>query len=587
MNKIEQDILLCLKQDKKITQRDLSKKVGCSVGMINKSINNLYRDNWLNELGQLTNKATLEINKNKPQNAIILAAGKGLRMVPINKDISKGFLKIKGTTIIENIIEKLTLVGIKQIVIVVGYRKEEYEYLIDKYNVKLIVNPHYNEKNNFYSFYLARKYLCNSYIIPCDVWYDFNIFQNNELYSSYYFSDEMSISNYLIHKNFKLSISKQSVESNRPLSIGYLNYNDSKLLLNKLESVDEVMFLKKHYYWEDFVIENLDNVFAKKMKNQFMEINTFEDLRNADDHSESLYTDVIKIIVNTLKVNVWNIKNITLSKKGMTNNSFLFEIGNEKYIMRIPGEGTDRLINRFEEGQVYEQIKNYKISDEVIYFNNTNGYKLTKFIKQSRNCDPNNEDDLILCMDTLRNFHNLNLKVNHIFDLYDKISFYEELMGMKSLYSDYAETKKNILSLKTYINKIEKKWTLTHIDAVPDNFLIYEQDGYLKVRLIDWEYASMQDGHVDIAMFCIYAMYDKTQVDRLIDIYFKNKCKKEIRFKIYCYIAICGLLWSNWCEYKYHLGVEFGEYSLAQYRYAKEYYKIAMNYMEEHKICIK
>ena len=190
-------------------------------------------------------------------------------------------------------------------------------------------------------------------------------------------------------------------------------------------------------------------------------------------------------------------------------------------------------------------------------------------------------------MDTLRNFHNLNLKVNHIFDLYDKISFYEELMGMKSLYSDYAETKKNILSLKTYINKIEKKWTLTHIDAVPDNFLIYEQDGYLKVRLIDWEYASMQDGHVDIAMFCIYAMYDKTQVDRLIDIYFKNKCKKEIRFKIYCYIAICGLLWSNWCEYKYHLGVEFGEYSLAQYRYAKEYYKIAMNYMEEHKICIK
>ena len=160
-------------------------------------------------------------------------------------------------------------------------------------------------------------------------------------------------------------------------------------------------------------------------------------------------------------------------------------------------------------------------------------------------------------------------------------------MGMKSLYSDYAETKKNILSLKTYINKIEKKWTLTHIDAVPDNFLIYEQDGYLKVRLIDWEYASMQDGHVDIAMFCIYALYDRVQVDHLIDIYFENNCSKEIRFKIYCYIATCGLLWSNWCEYKYHLGIEFGEYSLAQYRYAKEYYKIAMNYMEENKICIK
>ena len=35
-----------------------------------------------------------------------------------------------------------------------------------------------------------------------------------------------------------------------------------------------------------------------------------------------------------------------------------------------------------------------------------------------------------------------------------------------------------------------------------------------------------------------------------------------------------SLLWSNWCEYKKSLGVEFGEYSLRQYRYAKEYYRI-------------
>ena len=39
---------------------------------------------------------------------------------------------------------------------------------------------------------------------------------------------------------------------------------------------------------------------------------------------------------------------------------------------------------------------------------------------------------------------------------------------------------------------------------------------------------------------------------------------------------MCGLLWSNWCEYKYTLGVEFGEYSLAQYRFAKDYYNIVI-----------
>ena len=87
----------------------------------------------------------------------------------------------------------------------------------------------------------------------------------------------------------------------------------------------------------------------------------------------------------------------------------------------------------------------------------------------------------------------------------------------------------------------------------------------------------MQDPYVDIAMFCIYAMYDRDQVERTIDAYFPEGCPAETRTLIYCYIAACGLLWSNWCEYKRSLGVEFGEYSIRQYRYAKEYFKLAQS----------
>ena len=60
-------------------------------------------------------------------------------------------------------------------------------------------------------------------------------------------------------------------------------------------------------------------------------------------------------------------------------------------------------------------------------------------------------------------------------------------------------------------------------------------------------------------------------------VYFgEDKCDRETRIKIYCYVAASGLLWSNWCEYKRTLGVEFGEYSLRQYRYAKDFYRIVM-----------
>ena len=130
-----------------------------------------------------------------------------------------------------------------------------------------------------------------------------------------------------------------------------------------------------------------------------------------------------------------------------------------------------------------------------------------------------------------------------------------------------------ILNTCAIRDNAEKK-VLAHIDAVPDNFLFSrDEDGQERIYLIDWEYAGMQDPHIDIAMFGIYS-YDREQMDKLIQAYFLNACPNNVRIKIYCYIAACGLLWSNWCEYKRKLGVDFGEYSLRQYRYAKEYYRI-------------
>jgi hypothetical protein len=124
--------------------------------------------------------------------------------------------------------------------------------------------------------------------------------------------------------------------------------------------------------------------------------------------------------------------------------------------------------------------------------------------------------------------------------------------------------------------------TLEGFDLSQNSVTYYlDANGELQVHLIDWEYAGMQDPHVDLAMFCIYALYDRTQVDRLIDLYFPEGCSTVTRIKIYCYIAACGLLWSNWCEYKRGHGVEFGAYSIAQYRYAKEYFRIAQNEIQK------
>lgn len=291
--------------------------------------------------------------------------------------------------------------------------------------------------------------------------------------------------------------------------------------------------------------------------------------------------NAVNVITRVFHVRADDITDITVLKQGMTNRSFRFLCNGTKYIMRIPGEGTGQLINRKEEAQVFEAIAGKNICEEIVYFDSENGYKITKYIENVHNCDPYNLDETEHCMRKLRQFHEMKLSVKHEFDIFKHIEFYESLWnGTLSVYEDYERTKKNIYDLRPFIEANAAEKVLTHIDAVCDNFLITQNGEKERIFLIDWEYAAMQDPHVDIAMFCIYALYDRQHIDQLINLYFIGTCPRVTRVKIYCYIAACGLLWSNWCEYKRSLKVKFGEYSVRQYNYAKEYYQIVKEELE-------
>ena len=183
MNKQEGDIMNALLKEPFINQRILAETSGHSLGVVNRSIKELIKSGYLDEKMCPTLQIMTELKEKAPKNAIILAAGYGMRMVPINTETPKGLLEIHGEPLVERIIKQLHEAGIKEIYVVVGFMKEKYEYLIDEYHVKLIVNPEYGTRNNLYSMKLAADYLSNSYIVPCDIWCDRNPFSKNELYS--------------------------------------------------------------------------------------------------------------------------------------------------------------------------------------------------------------------------------------------------------------------------------------------------------------------------------------------------------------------------------------------------------------------
>lgn len=571
MNRQEQDILNILAGGTFSGQRELAEESGYSLGVVNRCLRSLTETGYVRADGTLTQNGQALLAENRPRRAVILAAGFGMRMVPINTETPKGLLQVHGERLIDRLIRQLHQALIRDIRVVVGFLKEQYEYLIDEFGVELAVNPDYARKNNLHSVDRVRSALSDCYVVPCDLYCTENPFRTHEFYS-WYMVSEAPAPDSTVRVNRKQALIPVSENGNRMIGICYLTADDGRKVSEKVHALclDSRM---DGAFWEEALYAEGKMLPAARVvpEGQVVEINTYEQLRELDSDSDQLQNDAIGTICRVFDASPRDITHITVLKKGMTNRSFLFTCRGKQYIMRIPGEGTDRLIDRRQEAAVYGAIRDLSLCDDVYYIDPANGYKITAFLENARVCDPENPNDVRRCMAFLRKFHERRLHVGHSFDIFGQIEFYEQLWkGNPSVYADYRRTKEQILSLRPYMEAHAGEKVLTHIDAVPDNFLLTGDD----IRLIDWEYAGEQDPHVDIAMFAIYALYDRTQIDALIDAYFPEGCPGETRLKIYCYVAACGLLWSNWCEYKRQLGVEFGEYSLRQYRYAKDFYRI-------------
>ena len=586
MNLYESDILRTLQKEPFVNQRILAEISGHSLGIVNRSLRAMIEKGYLNEAAQLTEKARTEMAKKAPRNAIVLAAGFGMRMVPINLSTPKALLEVNGEKLIDRLIRQLKAVGVNDITVVVGFMKESFEYLIDEYGVELVVNEEYAVKNNLHSLALVADRIYNTYIVPCDIWCDSNPFDATELYSWYMVSDLIDEeSSVRVTRKMELAITPEKCAGNAMTGITYLLEPQASIVREKLKTMDVEEYAE--CFWEETLYTKDRMIVQARVvrSTDVVEINTYEQLRDLDSDSNQLQSDAIKAIAAVLACKEDEVTDIGVLKKGMTNRSFLFSAKGEKYIMRIPGEGTDQLIDRKQETEVFKAISGLGLCDDPVYIDPQTGYKITKFLNGVRVCDTDNEEDLRKCMKLLSDFHKMKLSVPYTFDIFKQIEFYESLReGSPSMYRDYKQTKEKVFALKAYIEQARTDWCLTHIDAVPDNFLFYDTPDGEALQLTDWEYAGMQDPHVDIAMFCIYSLYNKRHVDRLINIYFEESgktCTTALRAKIYCYIAACGLLWSNWCEFKSHLGVEFGEYSLRQYRYAKEYYRYAKTILLE------
>ena len=289
LSKKEFDVLSILEAEKtNLSQRELSKRTGYSVGTVNSIMADLSENGYVHDK-MITLKGIEALEPYRVQRAVFVAAGFGSRLVPITLNTPKPLIRVQGERIIDTLLDAVVKAGIEEIIIVRGYLSEQFDQLLYKYpGIKFLENPAYNEGNNIASLICARYFLENYYILESDI-----ILKNPNLITKYQYQsnycgvpcDRTDDWCFTVDKDRITGVQVGGLNTYQMVGISYWTKNDGKKLSECLKKVYEAPGGKERY-WDtvplNYCKNDFDLVVRKCSFEDYIEIDTFNELKAVD-----------------------------------------------------------------------------------------------------------------------------------------------------------------------------------------------------------------------------------------------------------------------------------------------------------------
>lgn len=514
----------------------------------------------------LTEAGLKALEPYKVENAVILAAGASTRCIPLSLELPKGLFEVKGEKLIDRQIQQLKEAGINDITVVLGYKKEQFYYLKEKFGVKFIINDAFNIRNNIESLYLARKELKNTYVCVSDSYFVENPFSQHEFrtFNAGVSTSEPSNEMYVDLDSNGRIIAMEEGRNQGQVLLGHSFWSKefSEGFIALAEADREVG--KYHsQFWEWLVKDYLDTLppmyFKEYVANNIFEFDYFEELRKFDTHylghTNSEIIRNIKLVFRCDEEDIVDFRNVS---KGMTNTSFIFKIDGVDYIYRHPGDGTESIISRRNEKTSLIKAKSIGIDPTYIYADVNEGWKISVFIPEFREPDYSSFEDSKKILEVLRKLHASDVTVDYGMKPWEDSLDTEKLLISKdpNCFKPYEELKEKIgrLYQKTLGDGIKK--CFCHGDTYQPNWML-KPDG--DVILIDWEYSGFSDPGIDVGYYIVDAMYDFDVAEEFIKEYLQDNYNEVTRFHFMAYVAIIAYYWFVWAMYRESCGAVMGE----------------------------
>ena len=583
LSRNEFNVLCYYEMHGNVSQRSIAHAKKMSVGSVNAAIKSLKELGCINNEHELTEYGYEVLKPYKVKNAIIMAAGMSSRFVPLSYEKPKGLLMVNGQILIERQIEQLLEVGITEIYLVVGYMKELYFYLEEKYNVKLVINNEFSTRNNNGSIYKVREYLDNSFILSSDNYFTQNVFEPyvyNPYYAVEYMSGESS------ERGVKTNRSGRIVQtfpngSDCWVLLGHVYWDRkfSKEFIRCLDTVYEKNDIKP-LLWErifDMFIKELPPMYVRPYEGVIHEFDSLDELRKFDhNYINNVDSNIIENISNILGCKIEELSNFEPMKNGQTNDTFMFEYGNKQYVYRHCSVFTSAIVDRNRESNIQKIVYDLGIDRSCIYLNPESGWKISRYI-EGHNLDFTQVEQLDKAIEILHLLHESDVVCEWRFDFRKEIVRVQGLINqISNAYRSYDKLRANIYSLLDYVEADNWKLALCHNDLNKDNFLISN-----RIDLIDWEYAGVNDIGYDIAKLVLKTEAKGVKAKKIISKYYGRECSDEE----YRHVIACGAIedyyWFIWAIYLEKNGRNLEDGIYVWHKHAMEYGNEAISLYEE------
>jgi phosphoenolpyruvate phosphomutase len=197
--------------------------------------------------------------------AIFIAAGEGLRLENITKDLPKPLVDVNGKSIIERQISLLRKNNVNDIVVITGYKKEKFTFK----NIEYVHNPNFREQEQTGSLMVARSKIVGDILIMFgDILFDEIILQQmldskgdiviavdknwEKSYEERHDNPKSEADKVLIKDDKVIQISAKNIEVNDDNDVGELlgliklSMKGSKILIDQYEKLENSHIGKFH-----------------------------------------------------------------------------------------------------------------------------------------------------------------------------------------------------------------------------------------------------------------------------------------------------------------------------------------------------